>query len=76
MAGTTEKIREAEQVVARAKEALDTAEAGLRAAEKVSVAADEVRSHPVVVWMVVLITLGLIGWFVMRRRSAQKDQEA
>ncbi len=74
MPGTTEKIREAEQVVARAKEALDTAEAGLRAAEKVSVAADEVRSHPVIVWLVVLTMLGLAGWFMMRRRSAAQEE--
>jgi len=63
---TTEKIRTAEETIARAREALETAESGLRTAEKMSAKADTLKSHPVIVWTIVLASLGLLAWLVMR----------
>lgn len=63
---TTEKIRTAEETVARAREALETAESGLRTAEKMSAKADTLKSHPVMVWAIVLASVGLVTWLIKR----------
>jgi capsule polysaccharide export protein KpsE/RkpR len=62
---TTERIRKAEKTVSKAREALDKAESGLRAAENVSDKVDEARSRPVLKALVMAALLGLFGFMVL-----------
>lgn len=62
---TAEKIRSAEETVARAQSALDKAQVGLHAAEEVAVKAEKVVQHPVRLVVGVAAFSGLIVLIMM-----------
>lgn len=57
---TVERIRNAEDTIETAQGVLDKAQSGLRAAEEVAVAADELKTHPAWVASVIGVLAGLI----------------
>lgn len=68
---TSEKIRAAEESVARAREVLERAESGLRAVESVTEKAEEIKSHPVRKLFALLVLGGLAAvviWLVREER--------
>lgn len=66
---TTARIRSAEKSVAKARDALEKAEAGLRAVESLSEKADDVRRRPVLKGSMLVGLLSIIGLVVFAMLS-------
>ena len=65
MPTTAQKLRNAEEKIAKAQTALDKAQSGLHAAEEVAVATQKASRHPVLMAIGFVLVVGVI-WMIFR----------
>ncbi len=68
MANTAKKLKKAEDRIAKAQEALDKTQSGLRAAEEVAAATEKASKRPVIIVLALLTIVG-VAWMIAK--SAQ-----
>ncbi len=70
MPTTAERLRKAEDKVARAQAALERTRSGLHAAEEVVAATEKATRHPVLLALGFLVIVGVIWMFVQSRSAS------
>lgn len=71
--GTTlQRIRDAEEALAKAQQALQRAQSGLAAIESVAEKAESVRRHPVRNGAILLLVISIITLILIGRRNSSE----
>lgn len=66
MANTAKKLKKAEDRIAKAQEALDKTQTGLRAAEEVVAATEKASKRPLFIILAVLTLVG-VAWMIAKK---------